>query len=344
MNEDLIRLAHTGMNPDTVRRLISEYGAPGAVRRIRSAEKTNLLIRASLEVDTAVRLDELSRSGIALIDSQHERFPDWLAALPDSPPWLFVRGEVPSAPGVAIVGSRRATRYGVDVAQALGARIATAGWPVVSGLARGIDTAAHRGALAGNGYTLAVLGSGIDVWYPRQNRSLGEEILNADGGVVSEFPPGTAPEPWRFPARNRIISGLVGVLIVVEAAAKSGALITARCALDHDRFVMAVPGDLSRETSMGTNLLIRDGAHPLTEMDAIVEEIELVLGPAPSHSPSQPLASGESDLLSFLSEHSTSVDQLAEETGTGVSTLLGQLAMLELSGLVQLEGGMVRRR
>ena len=347
MNSDLVRLAHTAMNPDTIRRMVEEVGATTAIRRLRSSPSTHPSVRASLDVDAAERLDALSSMGVDLLAREDERFPDWLASLPDSPLWLFTRGEVLAEPGVAIVGSRQATRYGMDVAHTLGARIAAAGWVVVSGLARGIDTAAHRGALAGNGLTVAVLGSGIDVWYPRQNHSLGEELVACSGGVISEFPPGTAPEPWRFPARNRIISGLVGVVIVVEAAAKSGALITARCALDHDRFVMAVPGDLSRETSVGTNLLIRDGAHPLTELDVVIEEIELVLGPAPIRTVGEAPTGVDSELLALLAllgSHSIPIDQLAEESGMVVSALLAQLTTLELSGLIQLDGGFVRKR
>ena len=324
--------------------MVEEVGATEAIRRLESSTSTHPSVRASLDVDPAIRLNALSSMDVVLLTREDECFPDWLASLPDSPLWLFARGEVLSEPGVAIVGSRRATRYGMDVAHTLGARVAEAGWVVVSGLARGIDTAAHRGALDANGLTLAVLGSGIDVWYPRQNRSLGEELVACNGAVISEFPPGTAPEPWRFPARNRIISGLAGVVIVVEAAAKSGALITARCALDHDRLVMAVPGDLSRETSVGANLLIRDGAHPLTEMDAVIEEIELVLGPAPARTIGAADTGVHSDLLALLGIHSISIDQLAEDSGMGVSALLAELTTLELSGLIHIDGGSVRKR
>lgn len=185
---------------------------------------------------------------------------------------LYSRGALPIEPAVAVIGSRRATTYGLSVARDIGRFLGAWGVNVVSGLAAGIDGAAHRGALDAGGFSTAVLGSGIDVWYPARNRGLGEEILAAGGAVLSEFPPGTPPAPWRFPARNRIIAGMVGAVIVVEAADRSGALITARMALDLGKDVYAVPGDIDRETSLGCNRLIRDGAHPIDTIE-ILEEL-----------------------------------------------------------------------
>lgn len=340
MNHDLVRLAHTGANPEMLRRLVSEYGWAGAVRRLRSSSRTSAAVRAALDAGVEDRLARLAAIGVELIVEDDERYPNALAELPDRPMWLFVRGEIPSRCGVAVVGSRRATRYGMDIARAIAVRIALSGWPVISGLANGVDTAAHRGALEAGGKTTAVLGSGIDVWYPRGNRVLGETILASGGGVISESPPGTIPEPWRFPARNRIISGLSGVVIVVEAAARSGALITARLALEHGRFVMAVPGDLSRETSVGANLLIRDGAHPLTEIDAVVEELELVLGPAPLPRAEGPEAEPDA-LMGLLGSAAVPIDELVARSGLPIDELLVRLAALELSGRIALDAGAV---
>ena len=233
MNPDLVRLAHTGANPDMIRRLVAESGWAGAVRRLRSSPRTTPSVKAALDVPVETRLERLSTIGVELVQEEDDRYPSPLVELPDRPLWLFCRGAIGPDPGVAVVGSRRATRYGIDIARTIGARVGQAGWTVVSGLAAGIDTAAHTGAVDTHGVTAAVLGSGIDVWYPSRNRALGEQIIAAGGAVVSEFPPGTAPEPWRFPARNRIISGLADVVIVVEAAVRSGALITARLALEH---------------------------------------------------------------------------------------------------------------
>ena len=160
--------------------------------------------------------------------------------------------------------------------------------------------------------------------------------------MISEFPPGTAPEPWRFPARNRIISGLAEVVIVVEAAVRSGALITARLALEHGRTVMAVPGDLARETSAGTNLLIRDGAHPLTELDALVEELELVMGGAPSVRPAATGSNVDGELIALVGPTSTPIDDLVTATGRPVEQVLTELMRLELTGAITIEAGLVR--
>lgn len=281
----------------------------------------------------------LESLGARLVFDEDRDFPQWLRQLPDHPPWLFVKGRLPVAPGVAVVGSRRATRYGQDVARSIGHRVAAAGWHVISGLAAGIDTMSHIGCLQGGGSTTAVLGSGIDVWYPARNRTLGMRILDNGGGVVSEFPPGTAPEPWRFPARNRIISGMSGAVIVVEAAVRSGALITARTAVDQGRFVMAVPGDLGRETSAGTNLLIRDGAHPLTDLDAVVEELELAIGPAPDRSSRS--RDREDPIVSILERGSLTLSELVEACGLPVAETTARVAELEIAGLVATDGGLI---
>ena len=206
---------------------------------------------------------------------QAQQLPGDLGAVTPHLGRLYSRGALPIEPAVAVIGSRRATTYGLSVARDIGRFLGGLGVNVVSGLAAGIDGAAHRGALDAGGFSTAVLGSGIDVWYPARNRGLGEEILASGGAVISEFPPGTPPAPWRFPARNRIIAGMVGAVIVVEAADRSGALITARMALDLGKDVYAVPGDIDRETSLGCNRLIRDGAHPIDAIEVIEELLGL---------------------------------------------------------------------
>lgn len=253
----LLALALQGFNPDRVRKMLASGSVP----------------------TYAVDESKWPLHDVRFVLS--DALPPHLSMLPDAPPWLFVRGRLPTDAGVAIVGSRSATRYGLEVAEQLGARLGAAGWPVVSGLALGIDAAAHRGCVDAGGTAVAVLGSGIDRLYPRRNEALGERILDSNGAIVSEFGPGVDPEPWRFPCRNRIISGLSGVVFVVEAADRSGALITANLALAHGREVIAVPGDIRRETSKGCNRLIRDGAHPMVDVDEAIELVEMVLGPAP---------------------------------------------------------------
>ena len=208
----------------------------------------------------------------------------------------------------------------------MGRAVAGAGWVVVSGLARGIDGSAHRGCLDGGGPGIAVLGCGIDVWYPPEHQALGEDLAK-EGAVVSEYPPGTRPEPWRFPARNRIISGLSAAVVVVEAAEKGGALITARLAAEQGREVFAVPGDVDRKTSVGTNLLIRDGAVPVLGAGDLVEALSLVLGP--------PRVRQAIDLALDLPRDGATVDEVIEANGgdaAEVLQLLGRMKPRAASG------------
>jgi DNA processing protein len=240
---------------------------------------------------------------------------------------------------VAVVGSRRASRYGLEVAERLGAAVGAAGWPVVSGLAAGVDGAAHQGCLEGGGVGVAVLGSGIDVWYPAAHRGLGERLLGSGGAVVSEFPPGTPPEPWRFPCRNRIVSGLAEAVVVVEAAVRSGALITARLALEQGAEVLAVPGDIDRPTAVGANLLLRDGAHPVLSAEDLVATLELALGPAP-RAPAAPGPEGPA----WAGPVGVPLDEAAAASGLDPAAFLAEVARLEAAGRVVVDAGLVRRR
>ena len=205
------------------------------------------------------------------------RYPAGLNDL-EVPPPIHVLGPLREVPSVAVVGTRRCTRYGLDIATTFGAAIAGTGWAVVSGLARGIDAAAHRGCIETGGYAIAVMGCGPDVCYPRENRDLYDDILDQNGAVISEYPPGTPPDRWRFPARNRLIAAISRAVIVVEAGVTGGALITARLAAELGRPVFAVPGDVDREASKGCNLLIRDGAFPVLGTRDLLEELGLAVG------------------------------------------------------------------
>lgn len=207
-----------------------------------------------------------------------DAYPVGLADL-EEPPVLWQLGALLERPGVAVVGSRRCTRYGVELAEGFGMAIARAGWTTVSGLARGVDTAAHRGCLRLSGHAVAVLGSGIDVCYPGENKPVYDQILDTGGAILSEYSPGTPPDRWRFPARNRILAAISSAVVVVEAAATGGALITARLGAELGRPVFAVPGDVDRAMSEGCNRLIRDGAHPVFGSEDLIEELSLVLGP-----------------------------------------------------------------
>src|SRR5262245_35108422 len=225
-------------------------------------------------------------------------YPPLLAELHDPPACLFLRGEarVLEDPGVAIVGARSCSAYGAQVARTLARELAVAGIVVVSGLARGVDGEAHRGALEGGGRTVAVLGCGIDRDYPRSNAELARRIVTS-GAVVSEYEPGIEPAPWRFPARNRIIAGRELATVVVEARERSGALITADFALELGRDVFAVPGEITSALSAGTNDLLRQGAAPLTSVRDVFDA--LGMDPTP-RTPTADISDAAAALLALL--------------------------------------------
>lgn len=325
--DDRLRLAFVAMHPDRRRTLLGRHGSAGAVlRRIASGSiDVPAAAKAAAAVSAEERRTALAVRGIAAVMA--EDLPEQLAQLPDVPDVLFVRGALPTEPGVAIVGSRRATTYGRTLARSLGAA-AGRHWPIISGLARGVDGAAHEGTVAVGGCGVAVLGCGIDRWYPAAHRRLGEQLLERGGAVVSEYPPGTPPTGWRFPPRNRIISGLAEVVVIVEAAVPSGAMITARLALEQGRSVFAVPGDVDRQTSAGCNLLIRDGAWPVFGPDDLVAS----LGASPPPPVDSPMA---------LGPNGTTVDEIAATLGVPVEEALRTVARWELDGAVRRAHGRV---
>lgn len=336
--EDRLRLAHVGMHPARRLALLDRYPSPGALLGAISSGRVDVPehARAAARVGAGERRAQLAALGIDVLFKEDDRYPAHLAELPDSPDVLFVRGVLPATAGVAVVGTRRASRYGLRLAYSFGVALAAAGWPAISGLARGVDGAAHQGTLAGGGRGVGVLGCGLDLWYPREHRSLGEGLLADGGGMVSEYPPGTPPLGWRFPPRNRIISGLSSAVVVVEAARQGGALITARAALEQGREVFAVPGDVDRPSSEGCNLLIRDGAIPVLGPEDLIEAVSLLLGP-PVKRPDQP---GD-ELVAALGPVGQSIDWLAETLKIPVPEVLVRVARLEAEGKVRREGGVV---
>jgi DNA processing protein len=288
-------------------------------------------------VGAADRLAELDELGVIPLFRGRPGFPVGLAELPDAPDVLFLWGTVPDRLGVAVVGTRRCSRYGRSLARAFGRAIAVAGWPLVSGLARGVDGEAHRGTTEAHGVGVAVLGSGPDISYPPEHRDLGLRLVELGGAILTEYPPGTAPEGWRFPPRNRIISGLAAAVVVVESAETGGALITAAAALEHGRSVFAVPGDVDRKSSAGCNRLIRDGAQPVLGPDDLVEELSLVLGP-----PSAPTATRTADpLLDALVGSARTLEELAVVLNEPVPDVLARVARLEAVGDVIMRNGTV---
>jgi DNA processing protein len=351
MSDARLQLAFAGLHPERTRRLLDLHGPSGAVAAVeRGAAKTTARIRAEVAVPADVRRRELRDAGIEVVLHGGPGYPPHLAELPDAPDLLFVRGHLPMEPGVAIVGTRRCTTYGRRLARRYGQAVATAGWPLVSGLARGIDGAAHRGTVEAGGVGTAVLGCGIDVAYPPEHRDLGEDLIRLGGAVVSEAPPGTPPEGWRFPPRNRIIAGLSRAVVVVEAAVTGGALITARAALEQGISVFAVPGDVERRSSEGCNLLIRDGAHPVFGPEDLVEALSLVLGPPPGRpevpeSPDEPspVTGADAELLDLVDDGIGSLDRLVELLGWDPPAVLAGVGRLEAGGALRRDGDTVVR-
>jgi len=268
-------------------------------------------------------------------------FPRLLAAIHDPPRELYLRGggtpEQLSYPAVAIVGARACSGYGRSVARSLARELAAAGLLVVSGMARGIDGEAHRGALEGGGITCAVLGCGIDRDYPAAHAELARRICER-GLLVSEYEPGVEPAPWRFPARNRIIAGLCHATVVVEARERSGALITADFALEEGREVLAVPGEITSALSGGTNALLRLGATPVTGAGDVLE----VFGLSPAQEVRTSVGSAAESLLRNLREVALTADELVRMTGIDPAEASGALVELELARLITLEDGVYR--
>ena len=307
------------------------------------------------------QLDHAEKIGVEIITFDDPRYPQNLLNTYDYPPFLYVKGSLlPSELCVALVGSRLASVYGRFTTEKLGRELALKGLTIVSGLARGIDSAAHRGALAANGRTIAVLGTGIDTVYPPENEKLAADIVKK-GALVSEFPLGTPPNASNFPARNRIISGISVGVVVVEAGAKSGSLITARIAAEQGRSVFAVPGEIGAAGSKGTNHLIRQGATLIEGVDDILEELSPQIAafqtvekgdvaPAEPKSlpaaddaetppirptPEKTLTEEEKTLFSLLSSGPTDLDTLIEKSSMSAGIVQGALLTLELGGLVK---------
>jgi DNA processing protein len=335
------------MSPDEAVALslafLSDLPRAGLTDRLR-ADDPNLLelARSLVARANAVRADA-ARRGIHAVAWNEPAFPGALSTLTDAPPALWYRGRLDAldAPAVAIVGSRAASPVAVETATRIAQDLASRGVTVISGLARGVDSAAHRGALR-TGRTAAVLGSGFDRLYPAEHESLAAEIA-AEGVVVSEYPPATPPLPLFFPMRNRLISGLSRAVVVIEANEKSGSLITAACALEQGRDVMAVPGNVLSGRNRGAHALIRDGAKIVESADDIVEEL---CSPAITAHPGETAVSSASSAVSadpivsrMRMGEAYDADGLAELAGLDSVRLLPRLLDLELQGRVRRVGG-----
>jgi DNA processing protein len=362
-----------GVGPATFHRLVKAFRTPsgvaaaseGQLRRVQTVgPKTALAIRSVTDEQVDAELAEADRLGVRIIGCGDRAYPRALTFLGDGrPPVLYVRGELTQTDALAIgvVGSRRCTHYGMEQAGRFGELLGRAGFTVVSGGARGIDTAAHRGSLTAGGRTIAVMGCGLTHAYPRENRALFDEIVdNGQGALLSELPMKTAVKAGNFPTRNRIISGLSLGVLIVEAARRSGALITARDAAEQNRSLFAVPGPVDSPMSQGTNDLIRDhGATLVQTLDDILEDLgdvgeamaiaesEGENAPASEDLPLPPdLDETERTLVAALCRSGKSLDDVVRETGVPTHRAAAAMTTLALKGVVEQRPGNVflRRR
>jgi DNA processing protein len=374
--KDWIALNMTpGIGPRAATKLLERFGSAESVFRARRQELESLRLRPEsiesiiardkhdLAATEAARVRELGGDVLILDDGV---YPPLLREIPDPPVTLYVKGEWQECldqPCIAMVGSRRCSTYGLNTASMLARDLAQRGVTIISGLARGIDTAAHRGAIEGGGRTVAVMGTGLDEVYPKDNRKLVEEILAHGGALVSEFPLGTPPAPQNFPYRNRVISGLSLGVVLIEAAENSGSLITARMAMEQNREVFAVPGNITSRNSFGTNYLIKGaGAKLVQQWQDIASELPAeiaarMLPPEPEKRGVENLAAQldltPSDLTAdelavwklLSTDDPAHIDDLAQKTGLTITLLTSALLGLEMRELIrQLPGKVFVRK
>jgi DNA processing protein len=352
-----------GLGPTRARKLVEHFGSADAVLHasLTELESTGIPVVSAQSLATG-KSAELAReeiaqaaaSDIAMVSLDDPSYPPRLKEIYDPPLILRVRGnpEVLTKPGVAMVGTRHPTPYGSGMAERLACDLAAQGLVIISGMARGIDTASHRGAISAKGKTVAVFGTGVDVIYPKENSRLSEQILALGGALISEFPLGTFAAPQNFPIRNRIISGMSVGVLVVEAAEYSGTRITARCALEQNRDVFAVPGNVTNKNSWGPNTLIKQGAKLVATWEDVWEdlptEVRLALTPPASpesqggHSaslfPDEGLPPHEKRILGLLkADETTHIDEIVEklENELSSSEIFAALFELELAGKVR---------
>lgn len=311
---------------------VQEMQSAGLDRRTIEA-----LLEARSQIDLASLWAEAQKAGVSILTWDDATYPEILRQTPAAPPVLFVRGSLTRQDegGVAIVGTRRASAYGREVAHTFATALARNGITVVSGLALGVDSVAHQAALDAGGRTIAVLGSGVDQIYPQRNLQLAQRMIE-HGALVSDYRLGARPEAGNFPARNRIISGLSKGVIVVEAGERSGALITARFAAEQGRDVFAVPGSIFHPGSAGCNRLIQDGATPALNVDDILAQLNLTRHVQQTEVRSAvPTTADEQEILTQLSAEPCHIDSLVRQLSLPAQQVTGLLTMMELKGLVR---------
>jgi DNA processing protein len=336
MNELFVDLyAVPRMNETRLKNLLARFGTPDRVLDAAAGELVEVKgVDEELAAATGRRLEAARALGVRTIGYTDDDFPDNLKRLAHMPPVLFVRGEIRSedATAAAVVGTRMPSHYGRQVAEKLGRELAQHGVTVVSGLARGVDTFAHKGALDGGGRTLAVLGCGIDVYYPSENRKL-YDAISTQGAVISEFSFGVEPLAMNFPKRNRVVSGLARAVVAVEAGEKSGVLNTVAWATDQGRAVFAVPGNITSQQSLGINRLLKAGAKPLLSVDDVLAE--LGVAKRAEERAKVEVAAEEKPVMEFLTAEPVHVDEVCEGLGIPMAGLLSVLMQLEIKGLVR---------
>jgi DNA processing protein len=284
----------------------------------------------------------LETKQVTLLTWLDEDYPRRLKEIKQPPPVIYIRGEITPQDewAISVVGTRRITPYGQQVTEEVAAFLARNGITVVSGLAKGVDSAAHKTALRAGGRSIAVLGSGVDNIYPAENRKLAEELIQ-QGAVISDYPLGTPPEAKNFPPRNRLISGLSIAVVIIEAGEKSGALITANFAAEQGREVFAVPGKIHVPQSKGPNRLVRDGAHPLLSPEDLLEALDLVM--VTEHQTARtvlPADATEAALYLVLGHEPMHVDEIGLKVDLPIEKVSATLALMELKGMVRQVGGM----
>ncbi len=359
----LALLLTPGIGAGRARKLIDQFGEVGRLfcvslteleaAGLPAAAAQSIALGKSLEL-ASEEYDRAREQGASVIVRGDAEYPKRLLEIYDPPLALYLKGnrEVIDSPGISVVGTRHPTPYGVSMAERLACDLAARGLIIFSGMARGVDTAAHRGALNVHGKTVAIWGTGIDEVYPKENRKIADQILESGGAIITEFPLGTFPAPQNFPVRNRIISGISLGVLVIEAAEYSGTRVTARCALEQGREVFAVPGNVTNKTSWGPNTLIKQGAKLVATWEDVWEElptdIRLALTP-PEQAASTGQASAslfdgaqlppsEKRVLSLLKvDESTHIDQIVERLNAYLSSseIFEALFELELSGRIR---------
>jgi DNA processing protein len=349
-----------GLGAASIRRLVEHFGGPGPVLRASAGELARVhglrrdtlaalhgINRDDIASKAAAELDKINQYNVELITWDDDRYPDLLRAIHNPPMVLYLKGSVAAlqAPGLGMVGSRAATEYGKEIAHSFGRALAGRGFAIISGLALGIDAAAHQGALAAGGSTIAVLGCGLDKEYPPENRKLYSDIPAA-GALITEYPLGTPPDSFRFPARNRIISGLALGVVVVEASKRSGSLITAQHALEQGREVFAIPGRVDSVKSAGTHFLVQQGAKLVHTVDDILEELPMatcaghgaagaMTAPQGRSAEAAALTGDEALLYSFLDVYPKNIDDLARAANLIPQRASEILLLLELKGIIK---------